>query len=313
MCKDSSRTADSLALRELMNAGTWEQVLYYGRNRLSEAGIAEAELDGWYLFEEVFQISRAMYFLKSRETAAFSTEQAERYLTMISRREAREPLQHILGTQDFMGLSFLVNRHVLIPRQDTETLVETVLEENSLKDCRVLDMCTGSGCIAVSLAAMGGCSHVEAADISREALTVAEENSRRLLPPGAQVKFRQSDLFSAFSEREDRFDIIVANPPFIPSQVIDGLEPEGRDFDPRNALDGDGDGLTFYRRLAEDCGRYLKDKGRVYFEIGYDQGPAVSELLLASGFQDTKVIKDLAGKDRVVSAVWRENAGGPAL
>lgn len=305
---------------------TWGELLSEGQKRLKDAGISEYELDAWYLFEHVFGISRARYFLCARERAG--EEKRPEFEALLKRRAAREPLQYIIGTQEFMGLEFYVNRYTLIPRQDTETLVETVLAEHREKDISLLDMCTGSGCIAVSLAALGGYAHVEAADISEEALAAAKKNAKRILgdaeeesgprersagneesghPGGAEsgrIVFRKSDMFSAFS-RQEKFDIIVSNPPYIPSAVLEELEPEVRNFEPRSALDGMEDGLFFYRKLAEECGRFLKENGAVYFEIGYDQGSAVCGLLMAHGFKDTRIIRDLAGKDRVVCGRWQ--------
>ena len=283
---------------------TWGALLAAGQNRLKEVGIEEYSLDAWYLFERAFGISRMRYLMCSVEKADPSVDGLEEYAKAIERRATREPLQHILGNQEFMGLEFYVNRHVLIPRQDTETLVETVLEAHKEKQLSVLDMCTGSGCIAISLAKLGGYESVDAADISAEALKVAERNAETIAGPGA-VKFRHSDLFGAFDPVQDRYDVIVSNPPYIPSEVIEGLEPEVRDFEPRNALDGTEDGLFFYRKLAEECGSFLKENGAVYFEIGHDQGEAVANLLTAHGFKDTKVIKDLAGNDRVVCGRWQ--------
>lgn len=287
---------------EKPDGATWGQILTEGQNRLKEAGIAEYSLDAWYLFEHAFGISRMQYFMCSVQKAEPEDMAWREYSEGIARRAAREPLQHILGTQEFMGLEFEVNQHTLIPRQDTETLVELVLAEHKQKDIDLLDMCTGSGCIAVSLAVHGGYAHVEAADISTEALKVAGRNAEKLSAP---IKFRHSDMFSAFDETTDTFDIIVSNPPYIPSDVIEELEPEVRDFEPRGALDGTADGLFFYEILARECGRYLKKDGAVYFEIGHDQGEAVKTLLDVHGFIDTKVIKDLAGQDRVVCGKWQ--------
>ena len=279
---------------------TWGQVLAAGQEQLKEAGIAEYSLDAWYLFEHVFGISRMQYFMCASQKAEAESCAFEKFEEGIARRAQREPLQHILGTQEFMGLEFFVNRHTLIPRQDTETLVELVLGNHKEREISLLDMCTGSGCIAVSLAKLGGYAHVEAADISEEALKVAKKNAETLLGEEGKIRFRHSDMFSAFNETEDKFDIIVSNPPYIPSDVIEELEPEVRDFEPRSALDGTADGLFFYELLARECGRFLKENGAVYFEIGHDQGEAVENLLKANGFIDTKVIKDLAGNDRVV-------------
>ena len=353
----------------------WADVLNYGKKILKNAGIVEADLDAWYLFGQIFGISRAQYFLCARENIAGNTaqkmaaqeqtgnslesknaldcvelwlkEKLSAYENTLEKRASRIPLQQILGQQEFMGLTFFVNEHVLIPRQDTETLVELVLNEQKDKNVSILDMCTGSGCIAVSLKKLGGYTCVEGADISEEALKVAKRNSEEILEnsdvnndavssrteqiqnctnltnnqnkqdnsedsmvsevrtvPQTGVTFRRSDMFSAFPETE-RFNVIVSNPPYIPSAVIEELEPEVRDHEPRGALDGTADGLYFYRILAEECAKHLTPGGRVYFEIGYDQGAAVKELLDIHGFKDTRVIQDLAGKDRVVCGAWQ--------
>ena len=278
---------------------TWGELLKQGQERLKKAGIQEYELDAWYLFEQAFSMSRARYFLDAKEEAAPEAPALKAYENGLERRSGRVPLQHILGTQEFMGMEFFVNAHVLIPRQDTETLVETVLNEQKNRNISVLDRCTGSGCIAVSLKALGGYARVAAADISSEALEVAEKNAGTY-----PVEFRQSDMFAAFEPGRDMFDVIVSNPPYIPSEVIRGLEPEVRDHEPLGALDGKEDGLYFYRILAEQCGDFLNQGGSVYFETGHDQGAAVKTLLESHGFQDTKVIKDLAGMDRVVRGTW---------
>ncbi|MCI7128361.1 MAG: peptide chain release factor N(5)-glutamine methyltransferase [Clostridium sp.] len=274
-------------------------------------------------------------------------EKLSAYENTLEKRASRIPLQQILGQQELMGLTFFVNEHVLIPRQDTETLVELVLNEQKDKNISILDMCTGSGCIAVSLKKLGGYACVEGADISEEALKVAKRNSEEILEnsdvnndavssrteqiqnctnltnnqnkqdnseermvsevrtvPQTGVIFRRSDMFSAFPKTE-RFNVIVSNPPYIPSAVIEELEPEVRDHEPRGALDGTADGLYFYRILAEECAKHLTPGGHVYFEIGYDQGAAVKELLDIHGFKDTRVIQDLTGKDRVVCGAWQ--------
>lgn len=353
----------------------WADVLNYGKKILKNAGIVEADLDAWYLFGQIFGISRAQYFLCARESIAGSTaqkiavqeqhgdllesgnalecaelwleEKLSAYENALKKRAARIPLQQIIGQQEFMGLTFFVNEHVLIPRQDTETLVELVLQEQKDTDISLLDMCTGSGCIAVSLKKLGGYACVEGADISEEALKVAKRNSEEILENndvnndavssrteqiqnctnltnnqnkqdnseermvsevrrGSQtgVTFRHSDMFSSFRETE-QFNVIVSNPPYIPSAVIEELEPEVRDHEPRGALDGTADGLYFYRILAEECAKHLTPGGHVYFETGYDQGAAVKELLDIHGFKDTRVIQDLAGKDRVVCGAWQ--------
>ncbi len=335
----TGRPGDDLCVENSMREfKIWADVLSYGKQILKNAGIAEADLDAWYLFEQIFGISRAQYFLCARENITGSTaqkmaaqeqtgnslesknaldcvelwlkEKLSAYENTLEKRASRIPLQQILGQQEFMGLTFFVNEHVLIPRQDTETLVELVLNEQKDKNVSILDMCTGSGCIAVSLKKLGGYACVEGADISEEALKVAKRNSEEILENSdvnssrTGVIFRRSDMFSAFPETE-RFNVIVSNPPYIPSAVIEELEPEVRDHEPRGALDGTADGLCFYRILAEECAKHLTPGGHVYFEIGYDQGAAVKELLDIHGFKDTRVIQDLTGKDRVVCGTWQ--------
>ena len=201
-----------------------------------------------------------------------------------------------------MGFEFLVNEHVLIPRQDTETLVELVLEEQKDREKRILDMCTGSGCIAISLALMGRYRHVSALDVSAEALMVAGRNRDRLLG-GYEGKFElfESNMFCGL-ETGRSFDVIVSNPPYIPSRVIEGLDPEVRDHEPRIALDGSSDGLTFYRILAEEARNHLAEGGSIYMEIGYDQSEAVEGLFRSGGYRDVRTFQDLAGQDRVVRA-----------
>ena len=269
-------------------------------------------------------------------------EQLSEYEIALRKRAEHVPLQYIVGEAEFMGLKFKVNSNVLIPRQDTETLVEQVLQEQKDPDIRLLDLCTGSGCIAVSLKKLGGYAHVEGADISEEALKVARKNAAEILKKhpetltdafeqnkavpeenclmasghqkqyddseqcmmlNAGVSFRHSDMFSAFPETEP-FDVIVSNPPYIPSAVIEELEPEVRDHEPRGALDGTADGLYFYRILAEECAKHLTPGGHVYFEIGYDQGQAVSELMRTEGYCEVQVVQDYAGLDRVVFGTY---------
>ena len=335
----TGRSGDDLCVENSVREfKIWADVLNYGKKILKNAGIVEADLDAWYLFEQSFGISRAQYFLCARENIVGSTaqkmtaqeqtgnsleskntldcvelwlkEKMSAYENTLEKRASRIPLQQILGQQEFMGLTFFVNEHVLIPRQDTETLVELVLNEQKDKNISILDMCTGSGCIAVSLKKLGGYACVEGADISEEALKVAKRNSEEILENSdvnssrTGVIFRRSDMFSAFPETE-RFNVIVSNPPYIPSAVIEELEPEVRDHEPRGALDGTADGLYFYRILAEECAKHLTPGGHVYFEIGYDQGAAVKELLDIHGFKDTRVIQDLTGKDRVVCGTWQ--------
>lgn len=274
---------------------TLQEAYQYGQEQLKNANIEDAEVDAWYLLEFVTGLTRTQYFMRLQETLASTRE--ERYRECIAQRCNHIPLQHITGVQEFMGLLFQVNEHVLIPRQDTEVLVESVLEILQ-PNMHVLDMCTGSGCIAVSLAKHSVCEEVMGVDISESALKMAMANAKK---QDVRVKFVQSDLFS---QVEGKFDVIVSNPPYIPTAVIDKLQEEVKLHDPMLALDGREDGLYFYRKIVAEASRYLKKRGRLYFEIGHDQGLDVKKLMEEAGFVDVSIKKDLAGLDRVVFGVY---------
>ena len=285
---------------------TLREAYEYGQKQLQLAGIDDADLDAWYLLEFVTGISRTMYYVKMQDKIL--SEQEKQYRGFIETRASHIPLQHITGVQEFMGLEFIVNEHVLVPRQDTEVLVESVLEvlEPGMK---VLDMCTGSGCILISLMKLYGTSQAETTgevtedekmlcgvgvDISEEALKVAKANGERI---GVKAEFIQSDLFEKVS---GKYDVIVSNPPYIRTVVIEELKEEVKCHDPFIALDGKEDGLYFYRKIVEKSLEYLSDGGRLLFEIGHDQGEEVKKLMEQAGFTGVTVKKDLAGLDRVV-------------
>lgn len=286
---------------------TLQQLLAQGTQQLNSAGVPDAKLDARYLLLSAYEMSLASFLAGgNREISSIADgeKRAEAYLAFVERRAKRIPLQQLLGVQEFMGLEFYVNEHVLIPRQDTETLVELALEEQREPGLEVLDVCTGSGCIAVSLAKLGGYRSVTALDVSGEALAVAKRNADSLLPDyGGVFRLLQSDMFAGLKP-DARFDVLVSNPPYIPSRVIDGLEPEVRDYEPRLALDGSADGLKFYRILAAEGKNHLRHGGAVYLEIGWDQSEAVSALLAAEGYSGIRTVKDMAGLDRVVRAGW---------
>lgn len=341
---------------------TCGEALRIGEAYLQGCGICDAAADAWLLFEFVTGMSRA-HFLAERgalleqaahreaiknggcdlppnagEGALPEQAAAARYRDLLLQRGAHIPVQHLTGEQEFMGFPFYVNGHVLIPRQDTEILVEEALKclragdsrspiakrfEMAAALCRrtqvrgryfrVLDLCTGSGCIAVSLAKLGpdgaesqrashfpeeagGGVQVDASDISEAALAVARRNVKR---NHAAVRLIRSDLFEAVS---GPYDMIVSNPPYIRTEVIAELDEEVRLHEPQLALDGHEDGLYFYRRIAGESGAYLKDGGFLLLEIGYDQSEAVEALLREAGFEEIRTVKDLAGLDRVVCA-----------
>ena len=281
---------------------TYRECYEQGCRTLQAAGIEEAALDARLLLEAVCGTDRNDLLVHGEQPV--SPEAEEKYLNWIRQRAEHIPLQQLTGEQDFMGLTFSVNEHVLIPRQDTEILVEEVLKE--LHDgMRVLDMCTGSGCILLSLLHYSNDCEGLGVDLSAEALEVAGRNVLKVLTPekAEHAHFLQSDLFEKV---EGKFEIIVSNPPYIASAEVDRLMPEVRDHEPRMALDGTEDGLEFYRRIIAEAGQYLVSSGMLFFEIGYDQGQAASELMREHGYREVQVVQDYAGLDRVVYGTYVE-------
>ena len=280
----------------------YKEIYLWGKEELEEAGVPEFDLDARLLLEHICHTNRNTLLVHGDRLV--SEDEENGYRDAIAKRSSRIPLQHITGVQEFMGLEFKVNRHVLCPRQDTECLVEEVMRY--LHDGnRILDMCTGSGCILLSLLHYSNhCSGI-GADISIKALEVAKENGAAIATmkrpnPWDEntVQFMQSDLFSEVPK--EKFDIIVSNPPYIASDVIPTLMEEVREHEPMQALDGMEDGLFFYRRIVEESRNYLTKEGMLFFEIGHDQGQAVSKMMEKAGFKDVTVVKDFAGLDRVV-------------
>ena len=279
---------------------TYRDLYEYGKSRLSEAGIAEAGLDARLLLEYVCHADRNELILYADRERNSMEEQF--YRMVIEKRASRIPLQHITGEQEFMGLPFQVNEHVLIPRQDTEILVEEAMRH--LGDgMRILDLCTGSGCILLSLLKYSNECEGVGIDISEEALKTARENAEKL---GLDAVFLAGDLFGPLadfvSERTpDRlFDMVVSNPPYIETAVIDTLMPEVRDHEPFCALDGGADGLQFYRRILAEAPAHMRRGAVLLFEIGCGQGEAVARLMQEAGFVQVEVLQDYAGLDRVV-------------
>lgn len=290
-----------------------QELIRYGQTQLENAGIDDAARDakGLYCFlDKLDNVGLMMHWQD-----VLQDNQCEAYFELIDRRAAGEPFQYITGTQDFMGFTFMVNPSVLIPRQDTETMVEDAVElitKGSLRGAEyvkasgikdVLDLCCGSGAIGVSLAKLCPKIKVTCSDISKDALKTARENAAQL---GCKtVKFEEGDMFSPFKGRlgNKKFDMIISNPPYIASDVIPTLQREVKDHEPMNALDGGEDGLDFYRRIADEAADCLDKKGVLMLEIGCDQAEAVTSLLNDSGkFKDITCLQDLAGKDRIIAA-----------
>lgn len=284
---------------------TIKDAVKWGKEELEKANIENAEYDSFELLSAINGMTKTFYYINGN--ALISEEVKQQFEESIEKRKNHIPLQHILGKAYFYGLEFNVNENVLIPRQDTEVLVGEVIKLSKPED-NILDMCTGSGCIAISLGKNIKDSTVLGIDISLKALEVA--NSNKELNQADNVSFINGDLFTAIKggeitenyvpEEQYLFDIIVSNPPYIPTGTIDELQDEVKLHDPIIALDGKEDGLAFYREITEKSKYFLKEDGYLCYEIGYDQGDSVSDIMREYEFRDVRVIKDLAGLDRVV-------------
>ena len=269
--------------------------LKHARNRLAQTNCPDPDIDARWIAEDVLCLTRQELVFEGDR--AIPRHQLYRLEAMLDRRAAGEPVQYILGNADFMGLRFRVDGAVLIPRQDTETLVEATLIELRQRPGRpaLLDLCAGSGCVGLSLASLAPNARIALADASHEALEIARANQKNL---GVKVELRQGDLFNAVGR--ERFDIIASNPPYIPTGELSGLQQELR-FEPRIALDGGADGLDFYRRIAEGAVDHLNPGGAIFLEVGIHQAQPVLELVKARlPCAQAGTVKDLNGVERVV-------------
>ena len=287
---------------QLDNVKTLRDAVNYGKQFLEDFGIENAQYDATELLLLVMGISRTQYLINSMDK--IDSGKLAEYAELINKRAEHIPLQHITGIVNFYGREYKVNANVLIPRQDTEILVEEVMKLTN-SESRVLDMCTGSGCIIISLAASGHTSEngAVAIDISDDALKVADYNKK--YNNADYIKLIKSDMFSSseceqYKNEDNRFDVIVSNPPYIPTKDIDELSEEVRLHDPVLALDGDKDGLKFYKAITKQSVNYLKENGYLCYEIGYNQAEDVRNIMEQCGYSGIRVIKDLAGLDRVV-------------
>ncbi len=271
------------------------ELLDKGVSILTDAGFEEAKTDAMLLMEYICGADRNELFLHG--DVEVTGEMEEAFLRAVEKRLTHIPVQHITGVQNFMGLDFKVSDKVLCPRQDTEILVEEVMRIG-LDSMDILDMCTGSGCIILSLLRFSHACRGVGVDISEEALEIARANAEAL---GLDAEFVRSDLFADL--KEGQFDIIVSNPPYIRTEVIDTLMPEVRDHEPHIALDGDEDGLVFYRRICQEGYDRLRAGGMIFFEIGYDQADDVRKIMEKSGFDHIETVKDYGGNDRVAYGV----------
>lgn len=274
--------------------------------KFKDAGVPEPENDARILMQHFLNISRNDLFMRG-DCEPEGKHDTEIFNDAVRRRCMREPLQYITGETCFMGLDFIVNENVLVPRSDTEILVEELMKDLH-GGSRILDLCTGSGCILISLMNYSNDCVGVGTDISEAALKVARDNADRLVP-GKKIDFLCGNLFEALEKGErsvrEKYDIIVSNPPYIRSDVCDTLMQEVRDYEPRMALDGTEDGLYFYREIISGAGKYLDGGGKLAFEIGYDQGGAVKKLMEEHGYIDVEIVKDYSDLDRVVMGIKR--------
>lgn len=320
---------------------TFKEAYDHGTEQLKQSGIRDAKGDSFYLLEHVTGINRGQYYAIHHQE--MPQEEQEVYFALIQRRCMRMPLQHLIGSTEFMGLPFKVSPDVLIPRQDTECLVENALawmkqalrceevsgqskgetpqkkfqelnqRETEIEEYRILDMCTGSGCILISILyhankAFGAKEFRKTkgvgVDISSKALALAKENAKKNGLCGttnreSQVTFIESDLFNQLHPKE-KYQLIVSNPPYIPTKEIEGLEEEVRSHDPVLALDGGEEGMYFYRQIIGQSTRYLVEGGVLMMECGWNQGEEISQMMKENGFDPVRIIKDLNGLDRVI-------------
>ena len=272
---------------------TYREAYDEGRKR---SVFAEADIECAILLEYVMGTVRNDLF--AHPERELSKEEEDKYFSLIERRNSGEPVQYITGKTYLYGLEFFCDPSVLIPRFDTEVLIEQIIKE-APQGAKLLDLCTGSGCIALCVKHERNDLSVFASDISKAALATANKNKDNL---SLDVTFIESDMFENI---EGRFDMIVSNPPYIPREVIEGLEEKVKKYEPYNALCGGEDGLDFYRIIADKAKGYLNKNASLMMEIGFDQGKSVSTLLRENGYEDIKVIKDLNGHNRVVTAVLK--------
>lgn len=277
-----------------------KEILKYGKEELIKNNIEDASIIAKELAEHIFKITRAQMI--ANNDMEFSKDQTDNYINSIKKISTGIPIQYITNNQEFMNLNFYVDENVLIPQPDTETLVEEVINEYKEKKCEILDLCTGSGAIAISLAKYINESNIVASDISMKALQIAKLNAEKNLVR-KKIEFIESDMFNKIYK--DDFDIVVSNPPYIKTKVIGELDKQVKN-EPYIALDGGADGLKFYKIIIENAYKYIKNEGKVFLEIGYDQKNELINLFKKNNhYENIYSKKDLGGNDRIIVATVR--------
>jgi release factor glutamine methyltransferase len=283
---------------------TWtiDALLKWATDDFRARGIDKPQLDAQVLLAHALSVTRTQLVIDAKKPLA--PEELGRFREMVRRRRAREPVAYLLGAREFYGRSFRVDKRVLVPRPDTETLVDVALARTEARSLsmRALDLCTGSGCVAITLAKQRPTARVHAADISDDALEVARDNALRL---GAyNVSFTRGDLFEGVPAALAPFDVITANPPYIASGEIATLDKDVKDFEPRLALDGGTDGLAFVRRIVDGAPALLDAGGTLAVEVGAGEADATARLFEARGFARVTITRDYGRIERVVDGVW---------
>lgn len=278
------------------------EILEVGREKLKDLDGADPLKESVYILSKVLGENKIYIFTNLSKWV--SKEEEEVFLGFIEDRKTGKPMSYIFNEKEFMGINFYVDERVLIPRPETEELVEFIIgfikENYKDENIQVLDIGTGSGAIALVLGKTFKGIEVLGVDVSKEALEVARENLNRL--EASNVSFKRSDLFENIG-RGEKFSIIVSNPPYIRKDVVRNLQKDVKDFEPGLALDGGEDGLDFYRRIINRSKSYLEKEGMLLFEIGYDQGSEVKALMEEEGYKNVQIAKDLQGLDRIVSGL----------
>ena len=315
MMEDWMASREGLGFPKFKEASL-QKIEITGKQLLVEAGVEEEEaaLEIRLLLQESFSLNTADYLLRKQEPLCKAgIEQTEilqklhSFYENFEKRRRRIPLAQILGRQSFYGLDFFVNEDVLIPRADTECLVDLVLEDYAdlakqagSSSLNILDLCTGSGCIGISVAKHLPYQELLLVDLSEKALAMAKKNAEKHL--GENVTLLQSDLLTGVQGK--KFSLLLSNPPYIVSRVIPGLEREVSEYEPKMALDGGEDGLVFYRRIAKEAKAVLLPGARLYLEIGYDQGESVKDIFQKEGYEAVEVFPDLSGNPRVLRGIF---------
>ncbi len=279
---------------EILKIWTISKLLDWITNEFTKSTINSPKQNAETILAHTLNIKRLDIYLLLNEE--ISGSKLNTIFNIISRRKDHEPLQYILGETEFYGYKIKVNKNVLIPRPETEQLVERIItEDNNVKN--ILEIGTGSGAIVIALAKKLNSNTIDAIDISKDALQIAEQNAKI---NNVHINFFKSDIFSKVT---DRYDLIISNPPYISQTDYEELPVEIKNFEPKSALLANNNGLSFYNKILQNAKEHLTESGKIYFEIGYDQAKKITEMAKENGFRDIQVFKDMNGFDRIMRII----------